>query len=162
MMPSLLEGARATGTDAARALDALRRLVRALHVSTHALEREFGLSAAQLFVLRQLEVTPRASLSEVAARARTSPSSACEVVAVLVRRGLVARGRASDDRRRAELTLTAQGRAILARAPVTVQERLIAGFERLDASERHTLVAAMEGWLAASGLDGVPSTMFFE
>jgi DNA-binding MarR family transcriptional regulator len=143
-------------------MDALRRLVRALHVSTHALEREFGLSAAQLFVLRQLAVAPRASLSEVATRARTSQSSASEVVTVLVRRGLVTRDRASDDRRRAELTLTPRGRAILERAPVTVQEQLIAGFERLDAPDRRALVDGMEAWLAASGLDGVPSTMFFE
>lgn len=161
-MPSVLKGARATATDAARAMDALRRLVRALHVSTHSLEREFGLSAAQLFVLRQLAVTPRASLSDVASRARTSQSSASEVVAVLVRRSLVARSRASDDRRRAELTLTAKGRAILARAPVTVQEELIAGFERLDAHEQRALVDGVEAWLAAAGLEGVPSTMFFE
>jgi DNA-binding MarR family transcriptional regulator len=143
-------------------MDALRRLVRALHVSTHALERELGLSAAQLFVLRQLAVTPRASLGEIAARARTSQGSASDVVTVLVRRGLVARDRARDDRRRAELTLTPQGRAILARAPVTVQEQLIAGYERLDAAEQRALVDGLEAWLAASGLDGIPSTMFFE
>lgn len=161
-MPPVLEEPRATANNAAPAMDALRRLVRALHVSTHALEREFGLSAAQLFVLRQLAVTPRASLNEVAARARTSQSSASEVVAILVRRGLVARDRARDDRRRAELTLTAQGRAVLARAPMTVQEQLIAGFERLDADERRALIDGLESWLAESGLENVPSTMFFE
>lgn len=162
MTLSLLEGPRVTANTAGRAMDALRRLVRALHVSTHALEHEFGVSGAQLFVLRQLGATPRASLSEVAARARTAPSSASEVVTTLVRRGLVTRERARDDRRRAELTLTAQGRAILARAPVTVEERLIDGFERLDAWEKRALISAMEGWLAASGLEDVPSSLFFE
>jgi DNA-binding MarR family transcriptional regulator len=143
-------------------MDALRRLVRALHVSTHALERDFGISAAQLFVLRQLAVTPRSSLGEVAARARTSQSSASEVVTTLAKRGLVARGRASEDRRRAALTLTAKGRAILERAPTTVQEQLLAGFERLDALRRRALLDGLESWLAESGLADVPSTMFFE
>lgn len=161
-MSSLLEAPRVTASDAARAMDALRRLVRALHVSTRALEREFGLSAAQLFVLRQLAATPRASLGDVAARAHTSQSSASAVVAALVRHGLVARGRASDDRRRAELTLTARGAAVLVHAPVTVQEQLISGFERLDAAEQRALIDGAEAWLVASGLEEVPSTMFFE
>lgn len=161
-MSSLLDAPPATATDATRAMDALRRLVRALHVSTRALEHEFGLSAAQLFVLRQLAATPRASLGDVAARAHTSPSSASAVVAVLVRRGLVARGRASDDRRRAELTLTARGRSTLVHAPVTVQEQLIAGFERLDAPGQRALTDGVEAWLVAAGLEDVPSMMFFE
>ena len=40
--------------DAERALTALRRLVRALRVSTVAVERTSGISGAQLFVLRAL------------------------------------------------------------------------------------------------------------
>jgi DNA-binding MarR family transcriptional regulator len=161
-MRSVLEGSRTTANDAVRAMDALRRLVRALHVSTHALEREFGISAARLFVLRQLALTPRSSLGEIAARARTSQSSASEVVTALARRGLVTRGHATDDRRRAALTLTPRGRAILERAPATVQEQLLAGFERLEAPRRRALIDGLESWLAESGLADVPSTMFFE
>ena len=78
-------------TDAARAMDSLRRVVHALRTATRASERAFGLSAAQLFVLRQLSVTAGQSLTDLAARTRTTQSSISEVVARLVRNGLVSR-----------------------------------------------------------------------
>ena len=148
--------------EAVLVMDALRRIVRALRVFTHASERQFGLSAAQLFVLRQLAASPGQSLSELAQRARTSPSSVSEVAAALVRHGLVARRASSVDRRRAEFRLTPQGRGVLADAPTTVQERLLAGFERLAPERRRALRDGLDAWIAEAGLAGVPATMFFE
>jgi DNA-binding MarR family transcriptional regulator len=150
------------GDDAALAMDALRRIVRALRVFTHASEREFGLSAAQLFVLRQLAATSGLSLTELASSARTSPSSVSAVATALVGRGLVARRSADADRRRAEFRLTPKGRAVLARAPVSVQELLLAGFERLAPESRQALREGLEAWLTAAGLVEVPAVMFFE
>lgn len=150
------------GDDAALAMDVLRRIVRALRVFTHATEREFGVSAAQFFVLRQLAARPGQSLGELASRTRTSPSSVSEVAAALVKRGLVVRGRADDDHRRAEFRLTSEGSELLGHAPVSVQEQLVAGFERLPPEEQRVLREGMEAWLEASGLSDVPATMFFE
>jgi DNA-binding MarR family transcriptional regulator len=149
-------------TDAARAMDSLRRVVHALRIATRASERAFGLSAAQLFVLRQLSVTSGQSLSDLAARTRTTQSSISEVVARLVRNGLLSRTPSSNDRRRAVLSLTAAGEALLANAPETVQERLLRGFESLDEGARRTLAKGLESWLTASGLDDVTPTLFFE
>ena len=145
-------------TDAARAMDSLRRVVHALRTATRASERAFGLSAAQLFVLRQLSVTAGQSLTDLAARTRTTQSSISEVVARLVRNGLVS----AKDRRRAELSLTTAGEAVLANAPETVQERLLRGFESLDERTQRTLVDSVESWLTASGLDDVTPALFFE
>jgi DNA-binding MarR family transcriptional regulator len=148
--------------DALRVMDGLRRIVRALRVSTHASERTLGVSAAQLFVLRQLAHEPRQSLGELAERTRTSQGSVSEVVSRLVDRGLVARQRPPEDRRRVELSLTPQGGAVLGRASETVQERLLAGFALLSARERRALADGMESWLERAGLGEVPATMFFE
>ena len=147
---------------AARVMDSLRRIVRALRVATHTSERELGVSAAQLFVLRQLAIEPGQSLGALAARTRTSQSSVSEVVSRLVAHELVERTVDPRDRRRLTLTLTAAGRATLKRAPETVQERLLAGFASLDAAQREALAAGMEAWLERSGLADVPATMFFE
>jgi DNA-binding MarR family transcriptional regulator len=153
---------RSTGTDALAVMDALRRIVRALRVFTHASERELGVSAAQLFVLRQLATAPGQSLGDLANGARTSPSSVSEVATALVRHGLVRRGASAIDRRRAEFTITPKGRDVLTRAPVTVQERLVAGFERLPPATRRALRDGFEAWIDEAGLAGVPPAMFFE
>jgi DNA-binding MarR family transcriptional regulator len=148
--------------DAPRAMDSLRRLVHALHVATRGSERSVGLSTAQLFVLRQIALAPGQSMSEIGVRTRTTQSSVSEVVGRLVQRGLVTRRPAAADRRRAELRITPQGEAILARAPETIQERLVAGLGRLGASERRALAATLEAWIAASGLEEVQPVFFFE
>ena len=147
---------------AARTMDALRRIVRALRVSTHLSERDLGVSAAQLFVLRQLALAPRQSVGELATRTRTSQGSVSEVVSRLVARGLVERNTAESDRRRAELSPTQEGHAVLARASETVQERLLAGLARMSDTDRRTLADGMDAWLASAGLAEIPATMFFE
>jgi DNA-binding MarR family transcriptional regulator len=143
-------------------MDGLRRLVRVLHVASRASERDLGVSAAQLFVLRQLALAPGQSLTDLAAATRTGQSSVSEVVTRLVKRGLVERRASAVDRRRAELALTDKARALLERAPGTVQERLIAGFARLDAAQRRALADGMDAWLASAGLSGEPAIFFFE
>ena len=149
-------------TDAARAMDSLRRVVHALRTATRASEHAFGLSGAQLFVLRQLSVRPGQSLSDLAARTRTTQSSVSEVVARLVGRDLVSREPSRSDRRRAVLSLSTAGEAILANAPETIQERLLRGFESLDEGGQRSLADGLESWLTAAGLDEVAPTLFFE
>ncbi|MFL5574524.1 MAG: MarR family winged helix-turn-helix transcriptional regulator [Gemmatimonadaceae bacterium] len=149
-------------SDAARAMNAVRRLVRALRVSSRAVERDVGISGAQLFVLRQLAASPGQSLTELVERTLTHQSTVSEVVARLVDRGLVRRRTAADDGRRHELALTARGRALLRAAPATVQSDLMDGFARLDPAQRRAVAAGLEAWLAAAGLAEVPPTLFFE
>src|SRR5262245_858835 len=98
-------------------LDAFRRIVRELRLGARTAERAVGVSAAQLFVLEKLAANPAASVAELAARTLTDPSSVSVVVSRLAERGLVSRTTASADARRAEIALTARGRALARRAP---------------------------------------------
>ena len=97
----------------ARAVDALRRGVRALRTTGGFAERRMGLSPAQLFVLQELASKPEQSVSELMQRTLTSQSSVSEVVARLVAQRLVSSRRASDDGRRVVLALTPRGRSAL-------------------------------------------------
>jgi DNA-binding MarR family transcriptional regulator len=155
---------RQTDTErlAGRTMDGLRRIVHALHIGTSSSERAIGLSSAQLFVLRQLDIESEQSLGDLARRTRTTPSSVSEVVSRLVRQGLVTRAASVRDRRRAVLTLTAAGAALVRSAPETVQDRLVAGFGRLDHASQRMLADGIESWLTASGLADVTATFFFE
>ena len=148
--------------DAERAMNALRRLVRALRVSTVAVQRTSGISGAQLFVLRALVKRPGQSMRDLVARTLTSQSTVSEVVARLITRGLVTRRAAPDDGRRAVLNPTPAGRALVRTAPPTVQAALIEGLRRLSPGSRSALADALEQWLGAAGLTEVPPAMFFE
>ena len=149
-------------SDASKAMNGLRRIVRALRAGNAEMERVTGVSSAQLFALREIAGHPGRSLSDLAAATLTTQSSVSEVVARLIQQGLVVRKVAADDRRRTELVPTGLGRAALARAPQTAQEKLLASFRSLPESDQHRIAAGLEAWIDAAQLQHLTPTMFFE
>lgn len=148
--------------ESARALDALRAIVRALRLNSHVVERRIGLTGAQLFVLQQLAEAPARSMNELAARTLTHQSSVSVVVSRLVERGLVTREASPADARRTEIALSPRGRAMLKRAPVTVQSQLIAGMRKLPAARLRALAAGLEQWIRASGIESANPPLLME
>ena len=147
---------------AATAMDAVRRIVRALrtaHIESRAIR---GASMAQLFVLREVDKAGVITIGDLADRTATAQSSVSAVVARLQSRGLLIRGTSTADRRRAAIRLSDDGRAALARAPETIQERLLAAFRQLPPDRQRALAEGMDAWIAAAGLGHVAPTMFFE
>jgi DNA-binding MarR family transcriptional regulator len=142
--------------------DALRRIVHSLHSASRDSERRLGITGAQLFVLTQLRATPALSINALAERTMTHQSTVSVVVRRLVRRKLVKKGRAADDARRVELTLTAAGARLLDRAPEVVQARLAQAVAALPASDRSDLARALVRLVHEVGADEAPQTMFFE
>ena len=158
-----MKAARApVASDAARAMDALRRIVHALHAANARAEAGLRVTAAQLFVLRQIGLQPGLSMKELAERTRSAQSSVSEVVGRLVSEALVDRRASLEDGRRVELSLTRAGRAIASRAGETVQERLVAAYERLDAGDQARLAELLESWLTEADLAAGPATFFFQ
>lgn len=143
-------------------LDDLRRIVRALRESSRAAEQKLGVSGAQLFVLRSLADVGTLSLKQLAARTRTHQSTVSVVVKRLVERGLVARVMSESDARRLELSLTKRGRALLERAPLAAQDKLIYGVERLSVKDRKALALSLRRLVAAMELEDEAPAMFFE
>ena len=149
-------------TEGERAMNALRRVVRALRMSNAAVQRGCGVSGAQLLVLRAIVARPGCSIADLMATTFTNQSTVSEVVARLVDRGLVRRRAAPDDRRRAILTPTPAAEQLVRSAPGTVQADLIAALGRLPADTRHALADGLGQWITAAGLDDVIPAMFFE
>lgn len=153
---------RPSDSDIVIALDAIRRIVRVLRDSSRDAERELGVSGAQLFVLRKLGDGEKHSVSDLASRTATHQSSVSVVVQRLVAGGMVASRSAPDDRRRRELSLTARGRALLARAPEAAQDELIAGLRRMPAADGRRLAQLLVALVESMGASGEPASMFFE
>jgi DNA-binding MarR family transcriptional regulator len=142
------------------AMDALRRIVRALRLASVEVEREVGISVAQLFVLKHLEGgTPR-SINELAARTATDPSTVSGVVRRLLDAGLALRGISIRDGRRAEVTLTPRGAALLARAPAVPQAKMVAALGALPPARLKALAAGLVELAAELGAAEAP--LFFE
>jgi DNA-binding MarR family transcriptional regulator len=148
--------------DARAILDAIRRIVRALRVSSRRAQMRLGLSGAQLFVLQKLADGQTMSLNELADRTLTHQSSVSVVVQRLVDRGLVRRARASADARRLKLSLTAAGRALLERSPGAAQDRLLAGIAHMPPAGRRRLAGLLEDLVMRSGISEESASLFFE
>jgi DNA-binding MarR family transcriptional regulator len=134
-------------------MNGIRAIVRALRLNTRAIERQLGISLAQLWVLQILKDRPAESLNELAIATATHQSSVSVVVRRLVDASLVTRATASDDKRRVRIELTDAGRGLLERAPKTVQVELMGGLQRMSSESRTQLSELMREWLTASGLD---------
>src|SRR4051812_47906251 len=148
--------------DVSRALNAVRRMVRGLRSAAEAVERDFRISAAQLFVLTELGTMPDQSVKDLAAVTMTTHSTVSEVVGQLISKGLVARTTDADDARRSVLRLTTEGYGVLRKAPRAVQEDLIDGFASLRPTVQRSVASGLEKWLEASGMGRVQSGMLFE
>ena len=148
--------------DVSRALNALRRMVRGLRSAAESVERDLRISAAQLFVLRELARVPDQSVKDLAAVTMTTHSTVSQVVGQLITKGFVTRTTDAGDARRSVLRLTRQGANLLRKSPRAIQEELIDGFATLRRSEQRGLANGLEKWLTASGLGNVPSSMLFE
>lgn len=146
----------------ATALDAVRRLVRALRLAAGGTEAATGLSAAQLFVLQAVQAAPGSSLSAVATRTLTDRTSVAAVVDRLVARGLVERRRSTTDARRVELVATAGAEPVLARAPHPPTRRLLDALATLDDRALRQLAGSLSDLISAMELDAEPTTLLFE
>jgi DNA-binding MarR family transcriptional regulator len=142
------------------ALDSLRRIVRALRLSASDIERRAGISVAQLFVLQRLSDGRPRSLVELAAETLTDPSSVSSVVRRLVDAKLVARTVSESDSRRAQLTLTAAGKRLVARVPEAPQSRLMQALTELPSRRLSAVATGLEH--VARALDAGDATLFFE
>ena len=152
----------ARASDTRAVLDSVRRIVRALHESSRAAEKQVGVTGAQLFVLQKLAEAPGLSLNEIAARTHTHQSSVSTVVSRLVARGLVLRAPAAADARRLELRLSAEGRRVIGRAPDAAQNRLIHAVEQLPAARRRALARSLVALTSVMDLAGREPVMFFD
>jgi DNA-binding MarR family transcriptional regulator len=143
-------------------LNALRRIVRSLRVSSRTAEHRVGLSGAQLFVLQCLARQSPCSVKELAARTATDQSSVSVVVSRLVAHGHVRRAPSKTDRRSVELTLTKSGLGLLQSAPEAAQDRLIFALSKLPKTELKTLSRSLTAVVDLAEVAQESPSLFFE
>lgn len=130
--------------DAAEVVNCLRKLFKAIHEYSKAMQARTGFSGPQIWALRILESNPELSLGGLAERMFAHPSTVSGIVDRLSERGAVLRRVDSDDRRGIRLSVTAAGRRVVKTGPPPVQQGLSRTLDGMPAGRLRSLRRSLE------------------
>lgn len=133
-------------------MDYIRHIFKALRVSSSQFEKDLGLSAAQIFVMKKLKEEPGLSINCLALRTTTHQSSVSVVVKKLEEQGLVSRTISPEDSRKVVVSLTPAGEGKLAEIPRTVQEHMIETLQNMPPDKTASLAELMREFVTEAGI----------
>jgi DNA-binding MarR family transcriptional regulator len=140
------------------ALIAVRRILRATELNSREVAKRSGLTASQYLLLQRIAREGKTTATSIAQAARLTQATVTTLIDKLERRGLVARERDTEDRRRVWLRVTEAGHDVLAKTPDTLQERFQSNFAKLEDWEQAFLVAALERAAALLGAESIDAS----
>ncbi|WP_295999172.1 MarR family winged helix-turn-helix transcriptional regulator [Rugamonas sp.] len=117
-------------------VDALRRLrivIRAAQRHSSWVEKQCGVSGAQLWVMQELLEQPGLRVGELAAKLAIHQTTTSNLIDTLVKKAYVVKARDQQDQRVVTLMLSAQGEAMIQRAPKPARGLLPEALGKLDA-----------------------------
>lgn len=121
-----------------------RVLIRTAQRHSQWIERQSGVTGAQLWVLQELTEVPGLRVGELANRMALHQSTASNMVDRLETSGLIRKERTSTDQRVVRLYLTDEGTAVLARAPSPARGVLVEGLRLLAPDELKSLQGELD------------------
>lgn len=139
-------------SEVSEVMDYIRHIFKALRVSSSQFEKELGLSAAQIFVLKKLKEEPGLSINDLALRTTTHQSSVSVVVKKLEEQGFVSRAISKEDSRRVVVALTPGGEQKLGEIPRTVQEHMIECLQKMNPEKTVALATLMREFVNQAGI----------
>lgn len=141
------------------ALIALRKIQRMTELASKRLARTAGLTPSQLSVLRILSEYDEVSAGWLAKATQLKHATITSLIDKLEARGMIARRKCDEDRRRVWMRLLPSGKAALTDSPDPLHETFSQRFEELPGWEQSMLVAALEritSLLDAANIDAAP------
>ena len=130
-------------------LQKLRIVIRSAQRHSSWIEKQCGVSGAQLWIMQELDSTPGLRVGEVAARLAIHQTTASNLLDELQKQALVVKARDSADQRVVRLTLSAAGAALLAQAPKPARGLLPAALMEMDDEPLRRLDAGLQALLAS-------------
>lgn len=128
-------------------LQRFRVLIRTAQRHSQWIERQSGVTGAQLWALQELLEEPGLRVGELAKRMALHQSTASNMIDKLESSGLVSKERTSADQRVVRLSLTEAGRELLARAPSPARGVLPEALRLLDDETLARLQGELDGLL---------------
>ena len=128
-------------------LQRFRVLIRTAQRHSQWIERQSGVTGAQLWALQELVEAPGLRVGELANRMALHQSTASNMVDRLETGGLIRKERTSADQRVVRLYLTDEGTSLLARAPSPARGVLPEALRLLDPDALKRLQGELDGLL---------------
>ncbi len=127
-----------------RILRAMRRIIRSVDLHSRELNQRFQITTPQMVCLSVVSANKGITLSKLADSVSLCASTVTGIVDRLEARGLVRRRRASNDRRKITLVITAAGRQLIAATPPLLQDKFSARLSALPELEQVTIALSLE------------------
>jgi len=141
------------GSDAPPArLDILKKLrivIRAAQRHSLWIEKQCGVSGAQLWMMQELHDQPGLRVGELASKLAIHQTTASNLLDALRKRGYVVKERDSDDQRVVNLKLSEDGEQVLLMAPTPARGLLPEAIMNLDEESLQQLDKGLQGLLGS-------------
>lgn len=140
-------------------LISLRRIVRATGRYSRRLSKEAGLTAPQLLVMQAILSQEEMTMGQIAQSVSLSQATITSILDRLENRGLVERYRGKEDKRRVYAHVTAEGKALLEKAPTPLQVEFAERFNQLQNWEQTQILSSLQrvaAMMKAEDIDASP------
>jgi DNA-binding MarR family transcriptional regulator len=135
----------------ADALQKLRIVVRAAQRHSTWIEKQCGVTGAQLWLMQELYETPGLRVGELAERLAIHQTTTSNMLNGLVRRKLLVKKRDSADQRVVTLVLTKEGAAVVAKAPKPARGLLPEALRGMEQKRLRELTRGLQALLDEIG-----------
>jgi DNA-binding MarR family transcriptional regulator len=132
-------------------LKKLRIVIRAAQRHSAWIEKQCGVSGAQLWIMQELQDTPGLRVGEIANRLAIHQTTVSNLLESLEKRQYVVKKRDPKDQRAVQLELSAEGNALLLHAPKPARGLLPEALRHLGERELAMLNEGLQGLLDSIG-----------
>lgn len=143
----------------AEIIDNLRRVFQVVNEQSKKAEHATGLTGPQLWAIKTIAQEAPIMVSEIALRMYLHPATVVGILDRLEKQGLVVRIRSTEDRRVVRVELTAQGRALVKKAPEVAQGLLVAGLEKLNGKKLTNIAQGLDQMAVILGAQNIPAQL---
>lgn len=134
----------------------IRRLMQAAELYSKKLDKNYGLTSAQLHTILALYENGPQPPSQLAKRVMVKSSTITGIVDRLERKGLVTRVRSLRDRRVTNIELTTEGKRLSKKAPSPINQTLVDGLKKLSNSEVQQIVLSLSKLTEMLDVEDIP------
>lgn len=129
------------------ALKKIRIVVRAAQRHSNWIEKQCGVTGAQLWVMQELHEAPGLRVGDVSERLAIHQTTTSNLVDALVKKGYVTKTRDVEDQRVVKLGLTVKGEEVINHAPTPARGLLPESLQKLDAKQLRDLNKSLQALL---------------